>query len=330
MKAVKKIAKIALPIIGTLVAPGIGTALSSTLSSAALSGIGGALGGAASGALSGGGLGGILKGAALGGLGGYGYGGGFDGILGSAQSALGGIQSSLGIPDFGIPQIGSAATGMSSVPSGALPSTSGSSLGMTSMPSTLPSTPGAVSGSGSLLSRLGSKITSDPIGALSAGLAINQAVGGNKVEGEQTQADVLAEMQARKEQEKKFSEETIKMLQNAQSGRSPIQPNIADYYTYGQRPEATFFNQVNTPIAYKKGGFVKGGALSGGQDDKVDAKLSNGEYVVPADVVAALGDGANDNGAKKLDKMLGNVRKHKTGRSLFPPKAKGALSYMKG
>jgi hypothetical protein len=70
-KAVKTIASIALPVIGTIIAPGIGTALGSSLSSAALGGIGGAIGGAAGGAVSGGGTKSILTGAALGGAGGY-------------------------------------------------------------------------------------------------------------------------------------------------------------------------------------------------------------------------------------------------------------------
>lgn len=70
-KAVKKVLPVVGAIGGTLLAPGIGTALGSTLGGGSLGAIGGALGGAAGGAASGGGL----KGAALGALGGAAFGG---------------------------------------------------------------------------------------------------------------------------------------------------------------------------------------------------------------------------------------------------------------
>lgn len=81
-----------------------------------------------------------------------------------------------------------------------------------------------------------------------------------------------------------------------------------------------------------KGGsprYVKG--PTAGQDDKVDARLSDGEYVFDADVVSALGDGNNEAGALKLDQMRENVRQHKRSapKSKIPPKAKSPLAYMK-
>lgn len=93
-KAVKTIARVALPIIGTLAAPGIGTALGSSLSAAALGGIGGAIGGGIGGGISGGGVGGVLKGAALGGVGGYLGSGGLTNIVGTAAGTplAGGLQ----------------------------------------------------------------------------------------------------------------------------------------------------------------------------------------------------------------------------------------------
>jgi hypothetical protein len=68
-----------------------------------------------------------------------------------------------------------------------------------------------------------------------------------------------------------------------------------------------------------------------GQDDKIPAVLSDGEFVIPADVVADLGDGNNDAGAKELYKFMSNIRKHKRGGKVnLPPKAKGLASYMRG
>lgn len=67
-----------------------------------------------------------------------------------------------------------------------------------------------------------------------------------------------------------------------------------------------------------------------GQDDKIPALLSDGEYVIPADVVAHLGDGNNTAGAKKLDMGLKKIRKHKGGIiNKLPPKAKSLASYLK-
>lgn len=68
----------------------------------------------------------------------------------------------------------------------------------------------------------------------------------------------------------------------------------------------------------------------GGQDDAVPARLSQDEYVVPADIVSHLGDGSSNAGGDKLDAMVKNVRKQKAGKG-FPPKAKNnPLNYIKG
>lgn len=68
-----------------------------------------------------------------------------------------------------------------------------------------------------------------------------------------------------------------------------------------------------------------------GQDDKIPAVLSDGEFVIPADVVADLGDGNNDAGAKELYKFMSNIRKHKRGGKVnLPPKAKDLANYMRG
>jgi hypothetical protein len=78
-------------------------------------------------------------------------------------------------------------------------------------------------------------------------------------------------------------------------------------------------------------GYVRGGK-TGGQEDDIPALLSNNEYVMDADVVAALGDGNPDAGAAKLDKMRENIRKHKRGAShkTIPPKAMRPEQYLKG
>ena len=92
-------------------------------------------------------------------------------------------------------------------------------------------------------------------------------------------------------------------------------------------------NIIPAEIKAARGGlatYVRGG--TSGQADKIPALLSDGEYVVDADVVAALGDGNNEAGARKLDKMRVSVRKHKRGASpaSIPPKAKDPKAYLRG
>jgi len=49
--------------------------------------------------------------------------------------------------------------------------------------------------------------------------------------------------------------------------------------------------------------------------DKQPARLADGEFVVPADVVSHLGNGSTDAGAKQLYAMMNRVRKARTGNS---------------
>lgn len=70
-----------------------------------------------------------------------------------------------------------------------------------------------------------------------------------------------------------------------------------------------------------------------GRDDTINARLSDGEYVMDAETVAMLGDGSTDEGARRLDAMRAQLRKHK-GKTLakgkFSPNAKSPLAYLKG
>jgi hypothetical protein len=54
-------------------------------------------------------------------------------------------------------------------------------------------------------------------------------------------------------------------------------------------------------------------------DGQQDVLLSDGEYIVPADVVSGLGNGSSDAGAKALDKMADKVRVERTGRAKQAP-----------
>jgi hypothetical protein len=45
------------------------------------------------------------------------------------------------------------------------------------------------------------------------------------------------------------------------------------------------------------------------------ARLADGEFVIPADVVSHLGNGSTEAGAKQLHAMMNNIRRARTGNS---------------
>lgn len=55
------------------------------------------------------------------------------------------------------------------------------------------------------------------------------------------------------------------------------------------------------------------GGASDGMSDNVPAMLSDGEFVIPADVVSHLGNGNSNAGAQHLYEMLDRVRSARTG-----------------
>jgi hypothetical protein len=87
------------------------------------------------------------------------------------------------------------------------------------------------------------------------------------------------------------------------------------------------------------GGYSDGGRMLKGPGDgmsdsipgviggKQPARLADGEFVVPADVVSHLGNGSTDAGAKKLYSMMNKIRKARTGKKKQAPAVK-ANKYM--
>ena len=147
--------------------------------------------------------------------------------------------------------------------------------------------------------------------------------------------------------------------------RQQLSPDI-DYYTYGTRPEAKFFDygvQLEKPVqpalpqpqlpparppgdepvmaqgglmGYSKGGSKESRYFDGpgsGRDDKIPALLSDGEYVMDAETLALLGDGSTKEGARRMDQFRAKIRQHK-GRALsrgqISPDAKSPDKYMGG
>jgi hypothetical protein len=108
-------------------------------------------------------------------------------------------------------------------------------------------------------------------------------------------------------------------LQDVRSQYS--KPLTFDWPTVGQMKAATGMaeggemndDMVKHLMEYRKGGGHHGpGPVNGigsGQEDKIPAWLSDGEYVWSAQDVADLGDGSTNEGVRRLDKMRQMVRK---------------------
>ena len=83
------------------------------------------------------------------------------------------------------------------------------------------------------------------------------------------------------------------------------------------------------PTVAQSGRYVKGQGT--GRSDDIPARLSDGEYVMDAETVALLGDGSGSAGARRLDEMRRNLRKHKAQnlkKGGFSHKAKAPHQYM--
>lgn len=335
-KILKPIASVALPIAASFI-PGVGP-------------LGMALAGAAGGALSGGGLKGALLGGALSGLG--------AGIFGSApsqgsslfsqannsvynaMSPLRSIGSSItgDIKDFlsplGLFTGGTTSTTPGFIVDDVLKQSFPNQIAADAARTAAGIAPMAATPSASAAASSGIFGTGIELNDLATGAALIQALNPQEPEGTLSQADIIARMDSDRAKQDANNAKFIAGLNSDPLQRNQSNRNI-DYYTYGSRPEELFFDNVGGQQAqFKKGGKVKSvSPLSsiGGQDDMIDAKLSAGEYVIPADVVSGLGDGNTNAGAKKLDQLLINMRRHKAPaakKGSLPPKAKSPLAYM--
>jgi hypothetical protein len=99
-----------------------------------------------------------------------------------------------------------------------------------------------------------------------------------------------------------------------------------DQFLRNARAEASGNVQPETKLAAQGGlmNLAKGRYLSGSTDgmaDKIpaniegkqEARLSHGEFVIPADVVSHLGNGNSEAGADRLYSMMDRIRKARTG-----------------
>ena len=151
----------------------------------------------------------------------------------------------------------------------------------------------------------------------------------------------------------------------SQMGQGADMESASPYYSYGSESSIDDILGGSSP-GFKEGGYVQplmaeggmalpllaksGGALDhyhgrenfkdgkhvagegDGQSDDIPAWLADGEFVFPADVVSALGNGSTKAGTDKLYEMMHNIRDRarSTGeKDLPPPALKSPLDYLK-
>lgn len=85
-----------------------------------------------------------------------------------------------------------------------------------------------------------------------------------------------------------------------------------------KNPSKSLANMLKSAFGKTPGGGMRDDvpAMIDGQQP---AALSEGEYVIPADVVAMLGDGSTDKGVRVLDEMVKMIRQQKQGRKKQAP-----------
>ena len=110
-------------------------------------------------------------------------------------------------------------------------------------------------------------------------------------------------------------------INNAGTGGGMGTRPITDETFYGDPSERPQLRAAGGLLGLAKGGYYLGGMTDGMADrvpatidGKQEARLSDGEFVVPADVVSHLGNGNSNAGAQQLYAMMDKVRQDRTGR----------------
>ena len=73
------------------------------------------------------------------------------------------------------------------------------------------------------------------------------------------------------------------------------------------------------PRYLRGGGDGMSDSIKANIEGKQEARLADGEFVVPADVVSHIGNGSSNAGAKKLYAMMNRIRKSRTGKTRQAP-----------
>jgi len=120
---------------------------------------------------------------------------------------------------------------------------------------------------------------------------------------------------------------TPRTVPDVQMTGSPLTPTTQAATQQATTQPATQPAAITVPAetGMASGGFLKGRGdgmsdeIKATINDKQPARLSDGEFVIPADVVAHLGNGSSKAGAQKLYDMMARVRKARTGTDKQAP-----------
>jgi hypothetical protein len=249
-----------------------------------------------------------LKGAMLGAAGG-GLGAGVGGALGGQAATAAVPGATAGTTGTAVGSAGSAAS--ATVPSAlqqALPTTGTAALGPTNLAAQTGQLAGApvvpevgfkelMTGGGDFQSKLGNYLVQNPVqvGGASGVLGGIGSVSAPGLPGEEEYDGPLS----------KFRYDPRRYKPMAGGGLADSMPAMRMGGHLG---------------SYSDGGRLLKGPGDGMSDDipakigkKQPARLADGEFVVPADVVSGIGNGSTDAGAKKLYAMMSKVRQARTG-----------------
>ena len=354
------------PGIGTAIGSAISGGLGLGLSAAGTAALGAGVIGAGAGALGGGGLKGALIGGLTSGIGNYALGPAGLGITGEGGS-LSKATDSLGLTGenglFGsgsnvaVDNVDGTNVDVVTAPAGSPEANAASAkleaqMGMTPLTSTAvsqaqgaataaaaPVADATTKASTGVLDSLKSGIKDTGIGGLLKYAPLALAAGSLLTEPKAVQQSVAAMDPAKQEYFNRPS--TYWDWDKVQADADRNNMSLTEYVN--QNWDNLTGGDYNKPTGQQPVMAARGGPLSqvaylakgsgSGRDDTINAKLSDGEYVIDAETVALLGDGSNAEGARRLDQMRKQIRTQK-GKTLakgkFSPDAKSPLAYLKG
>ena len=106
----------------------------------------------------------------------------------------------------------------------------------------------------------------------------------------------------------------------------PLPPEQNNFNTAVNQPLPPEQNNFNNPPA--AGRFIEGSgdglsdSIPASIDGQQEARLSDGEFVIPADVVSGIGNGSSGAGSAQLFDMMRKIRKRRTGMTAQPEEIK--------
>lgn len=116
---------------------------------------------------------------------------------------------------------------------------------------------------------------------------------------------------------KRFTAEDVQRMGLASGGMTDPDSDDRDKYEMGGL--AALAAGGMPPRYLRGGGDGMSDSIPARIGDKQEARLADGEFVVPADVVSHIGNGSSNAGAKKLYAMMDRVRQARTGKTRQAP-----------